>query len=243
MAKRVIIIGATSGIGYEVAKEYVKMGWQVGVAGRRQEALETFQATAPDQIVIQSLDVTQEDAADKLLALIGKLGGMDLFLLSSGIGSQNPNLTPEVEINTARTNVEGFIRMVTAAFNYFKINGGGHLAVISSIAGTKGMGSAAAYSATKRFQNTYIDALAQLSRMQQLNITFTDIRPGFVETALLKDRNYPMLMQADRVAAQIISAITHKKRVAVIDYRYAIMVFFWKLIPSWLWERMAVKNK
>ena len=242
MAKRVIIVGATSGIGYEVAKEYVRMGWQVGVSGRRQEVLEQFQATAPDQIKIQSLDVTHEDAADKLLALIGQLGGMDLFLLSSGIGSQNPNLTPEVEINTARTNVEGFMRMVTTAFNYFKENGGGHLAVISSIAGTKGLGSAPAYSATKRFQNTYMDALAQLSRMQRLHITFTDIRPGFVETPLLKDRNYPMLMQADRVATHNISAIERKKRVAVIDYRYAIMVFFWKLIPSCLWERMSVKN-
>lgn len=242
MAKRVIIVGATSGIGYEVAKEYVRMGWQVGVSGRRQEVLEQFQATDPEQIKIQSLDVTREDAADKLLALIGQLGGMDLFLLSSGIGSQNPNLKPEVEINTARTNVEGFMRMVTTAFNYFKENGGGHLAVISSIAGTKGLGSAPAYSATKRFQNTYMDALAQLSRMQRLHITFTDIRPGFVETALLKDRNYPMLMQADRVATHIISAIERKKRVAVIDYRYAIMVFFWKLIPSCLWERMSVKN-
>ena len=242
MAKRVIIVGATSGIGYEVAKEYVRMGWQVGVSGRRQEVLEQFQATAPDQIKIQSLDVTHEDAADKLLALIGQLGGMDLFLLSSGIGSQNPNLTPEVEINTARTNVEGFMRMVTTAFNYFKENGGGHLAVISSIAGTKGLGSAPAYSATKRFQNTYMDALAQLSHMQRLHITFTDIRPGFVETPLLKDRNYPMLMQANSVAAHIISAIARKKRVAVIDYRYAIMVFFWKLIPSCLWERMSVKN-
>lgn len=242
MAKRVIIVGATSGIGYEVAKEYVRMGWQVGVSGRRQEVLEQFQATAPDQIKIQSLDVTHEDAADKLLALIGQLGGMDLFLLSSGIGSQNPNLTPEVEINTARTNVEGFMRMVTTAFNYFKENGGGHLAVISSISGTKGLGSAPAYSATKRFQNTYIDALAQLSRMQQLHITFTDIRPGFVETPLLKDRNYPMLMQANCVAAHIISAIARKKRVIVIDWRYAILVFFWKLIPSCLWERMPVKN-
>lgn len=242
MAKRVIIVGATSGIGYEVAKEYVRMGWQVGVSGRRQEVLEQFQATAPDQIKIQSLDVTHEDAADKLLALIGQLGGMDLFLLSSGIGSQNPNLKPEVEINTARTNVEGFMRMVTTAFNYFKENGGGHLAVISSIAGTKGLGSAPAYSATKRFQNTYMDALAQLSRMQRLHITFTDIRPGFVETPLLKDRNYPMLMQANCVAAHIISAIARKKRVIVIDWRYAILVFFWKLIPSCLWERMPVKN-
>lgn len=82
---------------------------------------------------------------------------MDLFLLSSGIGKQNLSLTPDIELQTAATNVEGFIRMVTAAYHYFEQQGHGHLAVISSIAGTKGLGSAPAYSATKRFQNTYIE--------------------------------------------------------------------------------------
>lgn len=241
--KKVIIIGATSGIGYEVAKGYLKLGWRVGIAGRREDALEKLRATNPDRIEIQVLDVTKEDAPEKLQQLIDRLGGMDLFLLSSGIGSQNIALEPGIEINTARTNVGGFIRLVTAAFHYFKKQGGGHLAVISSIAGTKGLGSAPAYSATKRFQNTYIDSLAQLSRMEKLNISFTDIRPGFVQTDLLKDRNYPLLMKPDHVASRIIHALNHKKRVAVIDRRYACIVFFWRMIPSWLWERLPVKSK
>ena len=168
--KRAIIIGATSGIGEEVAKLLIQQGWHIGIAGRREEALEKLQATAPGQIEIQRLDVTDSDAPTLLETLIRKLGGMDLFFLSSGIGSQNPDLKPEIELNTARTNVEGFTRMVTAAFNHFKTQGGGHIAVISSIAGTKGLGIAPAYSATKRFQNTYIEALAQLSRMQHVNI-------------------------------------------------------------------------
>jgi short-subunit dehydrogenase len=241
--KKVIIIGATSGIGYEVAKGYLKLGWHVGIAGRREDALMKLRATNPDKIEIQALDVTKEDAPEKLQLLIDKLGGMDLFLLSSGIGSQNIALKPDIEINTARTNVGGFIRLVTAAFHYFKKQGGGHLAVISSIAGTKGLGSAPAYSATKRFQNTYIDSLAQLSRMEKLNISFTDIRPGFVQTDLLKDRNYPLLMKPDHVASHIIHALNRKKRVAIIDRRYACIVFFWRMIPSWLWERLPVKNK
>jgi len=241
--KKVIIIGATSGIGYEVAKGYLKLGWHVGIAGRREDALMKLRATNPDKIEIQALDVTKEDAPEKMQLLIDKLGGMDLFLLSSGIGSQNIALEPGIEINTARTNVGGFIRLVTAAFHYFKEHGGGHLAVISSIAGTKGLGSAPAYSATKRFQNTYIDSLAQLSRMEKLNISFTDIRPGFVQTDLLKDRNYPLLMKPDHVANRIIHALNYKKRVAVIDRRYACIVFFWRMIPSWLWERLPVKSK
>ncbi len=240
--KRAIIIGATSGIGYEVARLLIKQGWKVGIAGRREAALQALQATAPQQVCLQVLDVTQPEAPEALQQLIAQLGGMNLFLLSSGIGSQNPTLQPDIELSTARTNVEGFIRMTNAAFAYFKVQGSGHLAVISSIAGTKGLGIAPAYSATKRFQNTYIDALAQLARMEKANIHFTDIRPGFVATDLLKDRKYPLLMQPKRVAAQIARALDRQKRVAIIDVRYRWLVFFWQLIPRYIWERLPVKN-
>lgn len=240
--KHVIIVGATSGIGYELAKDYLKQGWRVGVAGRREAVLEEFRTKAPDRIEIQPLDVRQEDASEKLQLLIKKLGGMDLFILSSGIGSQNMKLKAGIEIDTAQTNVVGFIRMVTTAFHYFEEQGKGHLSVISSIAGTKGLGAAPAYSATKRFQNTYIDALAQQAHMKKLNITFTDIRPGFVQTDLLKNGTYPLLMTPEYVALRIIQALKRKKRVMVIDYRYALIVFFWRMIPRWLWERIPVKN-
>ncbi|GCB35232.1 SDR family NAD(P)-dependent oxidoreductase [Bacteroides faecalis] len=241
--KRAIIIGATSGIGQEVAKILLLEGWKLGVAGRRQSALEIFQQIAPDQIEIEELDITQEEATDKLQILINKLGGIDLFLLSSGIGYQNINLDSKIELDTARTNVEGFIRMVDSAFTYFKEKGGGHLAVISSIAGTKGLGVAPAYSATKRFQNTYIDALEQLAHLQKLNIHFTDIRPGFVATALLNDgKHYPMLMKADKVGYSIVKAIKRKQRVAIIDTRYRILVFFWQMIPRWIWKRMPIRT-
>ncbi len=240
--KRAIIIGATSGIGQEVAHLFVQQGWYIGIAGRRENALQNMQQAYPGQIEIQCLDVTKEDAVLHLNELISRLGGMDLFFLSSGVGYQNRNLEPEIELHTARTNVEGFTRMITAAFDYFKKTDGGHIAVISSIAGTKGLGVAPAYSATKRFQNTYIDALAQLSRMQHLNIRFTDIRPGFVATDLLRNGKYPMLMNADKVARHIVRALKRRKRVAIIDRRYRLLVFFWRMIPRWLWERLPIKN-
>lgn len=240
--KRIVIIGATSGIGYEVAKIYCQLGWRVGVAGRRLELLEKFKEQAPAQIETQELDVTQTDAVDKLHQLIHKLGGMDLFLLSTGIGSQNRALDAAIELATVNTNAMGFTRMVTAAFHYFREEGKGHLAVISSIAGTKGLGVAPAYSATKRFQNTYIDALAQLAGMEKLAIDFTDIRPGFVQTDLLKNDKYPLLMRPEGVAQKIVRALERKKRRVVIDWRYAILVFFWKLIPDYIWERLAIHN-
>ena len=243
MNKKVIIIGATSGIGREVALVYIAQGWTVGAAGRREAELESLRAMAPEQVFTQVLDVTKDDAAEHLLTLINKVGGMDLFLLSSGIGKQNYTLDTEIELATAATNIEGFIRMTNAAYHYFEKQGHGHLAVISSIAGTKGLGAAAAYSATKGFQHMYMDALDQLSRMQKLNISFTDIRPGFVATPLLKSsKSYPMLMEAPIVALDIVDALERKKRVAIIDWRFRLLVGFWRLIPKWIWLRLPVRN-
>ena len=243
MDKKVIIIGATSGIGREVALIYIAQGWKVGVAGRREAELESLRAEYPEQVYAQTLDVTQEDAPEKLHALIEQAGGMDVFLLSSGIGKQNPTLETGLELATAATNVEGFIRMTNAAFHYFEQQGHGHLAVISSIAGTKGLGAAPAYSATKGFQNIYMDALDQLARMKKLNIQFTDIRPGFVATPLLNNqKKYPMLMEAPIVALDIVSAIEKKKRVAIIDWKFRLLVGFWRLIPKWIWLRLPIRN-
>jgi short-subunit dehydrogenase len=243
MDKKVIIIGATSGIGREVALIYIAQGWKVGVAGRREAELESLRAEYPEQVYAQTLDVTQEDAPEKLHALIEQVGGMDVFLLSSGIGKQNPTLETGLELATAATNVEGFIRMTNAAFHYFEQQGHGHLAVISSIAGTKGLGAAPAYSATKGFQNIYMDALDQLARMKKLNIQFTDIRPGFVATPLLNNqKKYPMLMEAPIVALDIVSAIEKKKRVAIIDWKFRLLVGFWRLIPKWIWLRLPIRN-
>ena len=242
--KRAIIIGATSGIGREIALRLVAEGWQTGVAGRRADKLKTLQEAAPERITVQTLDVTQEDASEHLQQLIAQTGGMDLFLLSSGVGKENPELLPDTEDRTLATNALGFTRMVTAAFRYFRAHGGGHIAVITSVAGTKGMGAAPAYSATKRFQNTYIDALSQLARTQRLPIRFTEIRPGFVATDILDNaKHYPMLMQPEQVAEQIVRALRRRRRVVVIDWRYAVLVFFWRLIPRWLWERMTVGNE
>ncbi|WP_418990817.1 SDR family NAD(P)-dependent oxidoreductase [Alistipes sp.] len=242
--KRIVIVGATSGIGLEVAKLCIREGWLVGAAGRREEALAELKALAPEQVVTQAIDITRDDAPECLSRLVGKLGGMDIYLHSSGIGSRNIELKPDIEISTLRTNGEGFVRMVTAAFAYFRDNGGGHLAVISSIAGTRGLGSAPAYSATKRMQNTYIDALAQLAHMEGYAIRFTDIRPGFVATPLLKHGDhYPMLMQVPKVARRILTVLKTERRRVVIDRRYAVFVAVWKLIPEWLWERLKIRTK
>lgn len=245
MSKRIVIVGASSGLGKEIALIFLEKGWKVGIASRNIEALKEIEILYPQRVVSHQIDINDENAIIDLENLIEELGGIDVYFHSSGIGSQNTLIDINVEISTCKTNVLGFTRMVDYMYNYFKTNNiSGQICVISSIAGTKGLGVSPAYSATKRFQNTYIECLEQLSHMQKLNISFTDIRPGFVKTALLNDgNNYPMLMGVKYAAKKIVSAVERKKRIAIVDWKYAILVKFWKLIPRWLWVRLPVKTK
>lgn len=239
--KNAIIVGASSGIGMEVAKVLLSDGWQLGIAARREDKLLELKAMAPERIKVMTIDVTQSDAGERLLCLIDELGGMDLYFHASGIGRQNRNLEADIELRTMDTNAVGFTRMIGTAYRFFAQRGEGHIAAITSIAGTKGLGPAPAYSATKALQATYLQALEQQSRQSGLRIRFTDIRPGFVDTALLNgDFKYPMLLQPAAVARDIVGSIYKRRHVRIIDLRYRILTFFWRLIPNWLWRRFKL---
>ena len=280
MKKRAIVMGATSGIGMEVAKLLADKGWLIGIAGRRVDRLETVMkevnhryeasngnANTIGRIVCyKQIDVTSPNAPILLRELITELGGMDLYFHSSGIGWQNNLLDIDKELKTMETNGLGFVRMVDTAFNWFAEQSDisvtkeasarnsyaansseknpsqkkFRIACITSIAGTKGLGAAPSYSATKRFQNHYIECLSQQATMRHLPIAFTDIRPGFVKTDLIAGSHYPLQLHAQDVARNIVKAIEADKEVKVIDWRYAILVFFWRLIPRWIWKRMRI---
>ncbi len=238
--KRVLIVGATSGIGYAIAEQLLGEGYIVGVAGRRVELLESLTKSYPQSCFVGRVDVTDEGAAEQIDSLCEQMGGVDTFIHSSGIGYCNIELSPEAELKTARTNVEGLIRTTTHLFNRFR-ESGGHIVVISSIAGTRTWGSSAAYSATKRFQSSYVDGLSQLASITKSRIRFTDIRPGFVTTPLIEGHTYPMQMEVDYAARLIVKAVKRKRRVAIIDWRYRLLVALWRAIPQWLWERLPIK--
>lgn len=240
MKKKIIIMGATSGIGLEVARLFHQQGHIIAIAGRRMDNLQRI-STELANCPYAQIDVTDTQAPTRLQELIEDLGGMDIYLHVSGIGKQNRQLDTDVELATVETNALGFTRLVNHAWHYFRTQDSGHIAAVSSIAGTKGLGAAPSYSATKRYCNTYLEALAQLANMQGLNIHFTDIRPGFVNTELLSSSfHYPTMMQPVPVAHQIVKGIISRKRTVTIDWRFRLLVFFWRLIPSCLWVRLKV---
>ncbi len=244
MTKKAIVVGASSGIGLEVARLLLQRGWTVGLAARRAGPLQSLASLFPGKVRVQVLDVTREESIPALHALIDMTGGMDLYFHAAGVGWQNPTLEASKEAATLAVNGVGFARMVGEAYRYFAERGGGHIAVISSIAGTKGLGVAPAYSATKAFQNTYVQALEQQAFMRKLSVRFTDIRPGFVRTALLGDgTSYPMLMDPGKVARAIVRAVDGRSHVRVVDWRWRLLVFFWRLLPDSVWRRMRIHTK
>lgn len=235
-----IIIGATSGIGLEVARRLHSDGWTIGIAGRRENRLREMAEKLGNRVYFMPLDVCSNDAPEHMNRLIDKMGGADLIFLSAGIGWQNSPIDAAKELATVETNAIGFTRMITSAYQYFASVGKGHIACISSIAGTKGLGAAPAYSATKRFQNIYIQCLAQQAKMNGLDICFTDIRPGFVDTDLIRGSHFPMTMRPEKVAHSIVNAIYRRKRKIIIDWRYQPIVALWRLIPDCIWERLTI---
>ena len=241
--KRAIIIGASSGIGHEVARLLIMQGWTVGVAARRTDKLEDLKNYAPERVVTAQIDVNSEQASEAFGELVEQIGGLNLYFHAAGIGWKNSALEAEKELKTMETNGLGFVRMVGEAYRYFAKHGGGHIVCITSVAGTKGLGAAPAYSATKAMQNTYLQALEQLAASKRYNICFTDIRPGFVDTPLLDgSSNLPMLMTTENVAKSIMKAIESKQHVCVIDGRWRILVAMWRLIPNWIWRRIKLNS-
>jgi len=238
--QRAIIMGASSGMGMKIAELLLEKGWNVGITARRIVRLQEMKERFPERVIAKKIDVNEESAPDLLRKLADEMGGVDLYFHVSGIGKQNMELEQEIELNTVNTNGLGFTRCITTMFDYMAQHGGGQIAAISSIAGTKGLGAAPSYSATKAFQNTYLEALEQQAFMRHLPIRITDIRPGFVKTDLLGENpHYPMLMNVEDVSKEIVDAVLKKKHVRIVDWRYRILVFFWKLIPRCIWRRIS----
>lgn len=236
-------MGASSGIGLSVAEALLTADIKVGLAARHTEPLKKLKEKYPDKVEYERIDITDKKAPEHLDSLIRKLGGMDIYFHCSGIARSSRNLDIDSETATVETNATGFARMLAAAYRYFRDEKRpGQIAAITSVAGTRGIGDLAAYSASKCFDQAYMTALDQLARSEGVKISFTDIRPGWTDTPLINPTaKYPMLMTTSYVTSRVLRAIALKRRVEVVDWRWNIAVGLWRLLPRAIWTRMPVR--
>ncbi len=235
--RKIIIIGATSGIGKELALRYLDDHNQVGITGRRTDRLEEIKRSYPENTYYQQMDVCLPECVEQLHSLIEKMGGLDMIIYCSGVGRQNKELDRDMELEAVKTNIDGFLRIVIAVYHYFKAtNQKGRIVTISSVAGIRPLKLATAYSATKNFQMHYMSCLAQKAYDENIPVSFTTIIPGFIQTDFLKEK-FPLTVSLDKGSALIYKAIEKGKRKAILPLRWKFIVGGWKLIPGRLWEK------
>lgn len=239
MIKRAVIVGASSGIGKGLAQLLVKEGYIVGITGRRVDMLNEIKQSNPESYVIKVFDLNDyEKVKDNLDGLLMELGEIDLFILSSGTGKRNPELELIHEINTSLTNVMGFTAAINWAYRYFEKRGGGKLAAISSIAGTRGFAMSPSYSASKSFQIKYLESLRQKSHGAGRKIIVSDIRPGFVDTDMGNGDGAFWIAPVEKASKQILRGIKKNRGVIFVTKRWILISFFLKLIPGFIYERI-----
>lgn len=237
--KKAIIIGATSGIGRELAKLLTENGYLVGITGRRTEILTEIEKENPKSYRIKTFDITEiEKIETKLTELTKEIGGIDLIILSSGIGDINVDLNFEIEKQTIETNVLGFTCVADWAFNYFEKQKFGHLVAISSIAGIRGNRQATSYNATKAYQINYLEGLRQKAKNLKMQIFVTDIRPGLVNTEMAKGEGLFWVASVEKASKQINNAIIKKKKIVYVTKRWGIIASILKIIPNFIYEKM-----
>ena len=236
--KKAIIVGATSGIGAALAKILVHHGYKVGITGRRKENLIRLKQEHPDQYIIKSFDSTKTSNAEMLSELTTELGNLDLLVISSGTGGINTELIYDIENKTNQLNVVAFTEIAGWAFNYFQKQNKGHLVAITSIAGLRGSKDAPSYFASKAYQINYMEGLRQKAKNSKAPIYVTDIRPGFVDTAMALGEGMFWVAQVNKAARQIYRLIKKRKDVGYVTRRWRLIAWVLKIVPGWIYKRI-----
>lgn len=240
MSKKIIIVGASSGIGEAMALQYAAIGHKVGITGRRTALLQNIKMQFPSLIEYECFDVTGDENIQKLEMLISKLGGLDLIVISAGWGRPSETLNWDIDKKITTTNVNGFIEIANWSFNYFVKQGHGKIAAISSVAANRGSSYSPAYAASKAFESIYCEGLSIKARKLKKEIYITCIEPGFVNTDMAHggDKMF-WIAPVEKASRQIIKAIEKKKRKVYITKRRWLIAKLMRLLPYWIYRKLG----
>ena len=240
MSKKIIIIGATSGIGAELARQCVAKEYIVGGTGRRIDRLEELKKELGNYFYYSEMDVTRhEESKAQLHELIRQMGGMDVIVLNAGISNYQASSVTSMEQMVVDVNVSGFVQLFGEAFKYFRKQGHGQIVGVSSIASLFGSSRAAPYSASKAFISTYMQAYRQRSNNMEHDITITDVKPGFVKSEMTEGKKGMFwVAETDKAVSQMLKDIEKKKSYSYVTRRWILVAWLLKLTPNWILDRL-----
>jgi short-subunit dehydrogenase len=234
-----IVVGATSGIGRELVRQLCKKGYTVGATGRRIDYLNSLKKEIGDSVVIKEMDVSKpEFATNNLTELISDLGSVDLIIISAGLLLWNSELDLEKDLDMIAVNVIGFTAIANFSINYFIKQKKGHLVGISSISALRGSGKSPSYPASKAYMSNYLQGLRKKVFKSKMPITITDIKPGYVKTEMVGDKDSFWMATVEEASEQIINIISKKSSNAYVTKKWRLMAWLMKYLPDFIYNRL-----
>jgi short-subunit dehydrogenase len=237
---RIVITGASSGIGEALARHYATQDSILCLISRRQAG-----AGLPGMVVPYSVDVTDVPG----LALVAKdfvarFGAPDLVIANAGVGvgTHGDDLADIDKLRRVLdVNVAGLAATLAAFAPAMRRAGRGTLAGIASVAGFRGLAGHGAYCASKAAAMIWIESLR--AELHGSGVSVVCICPGYIDTPMTRVNRYrmPFLLPADEAARRVARAIAARRRLAVIPWQMAALSVLLRLMPGWLYDRLAAR--
>jgi len=246
LSLKVIITGASSGIGRALAIEYDKHGATLGLISRSKANLIKTQKQLKGVSEFFAINITDRQSCFAMAKqYLKKFGPPDIIIANAGIS--HGTLSEEVQDFEAfksiiDTNLLGVLNTFQPFIASMKKNGAGCLVGISSVAGIRGLPGASAYSASKSALTNYLEGLRV--ELSSYNLDVITIAPGYIVTPMTDVNPYPMpfIIEAESAAKKIIAAIRQKKTYTIIPWQMAIIARIMHLLPNWIWDFLAKKS-
>ncbi|XDD51701.1 SDR family NAD(P)-dependent oxidoreductase [Leptospira sp. WS92.C1] len=242
MAKKIIVVGASSGIGKELALLLLEQGHTVTLVARRDKELKTIAAPFKTNAFTVKQDVTNFDQVDSVFQkAVKSMKGLDEIYYASGImydiKPEEFDTTKDIEM--LNTNLLGCVAWLNPAANYFQKQKSGKIIGISSIAGDRGRRGNPVYNTSKAGMNTYLEALR--NRLGVLGVQVLTVKPGFIDTAITKGlQGLFWLISAKEAATTILKAADSGRERIYVPARWGLVGFIIRSIPSFIFKRLSI---
>ena len=243
--KNIWITGASSGIGHALAIKFVKEGWQVAASARRENLLKEISNEYPN-IHSFPLDVTDSEKCKTVFnEIINKLGDIQICVFCTGIHDpkSEKSLNLEKINNIMKVNFFGTINSINAVYDYFKKKKSGHISVVSSVAGFRGLPAGGAYCASKSALTTFAESL--YFDMKRSNVRVSVVHPGFIKTPMTDQNDFPMPMikSAEFAADKIFKGLIQSNAFEIhFPKQFTYIMKILKIMPNWIYLKLIKKG-
>jgi hypothetical protein len=243
--RRIVITGASAGIGEALARRYAGHGTVIGLVARRREPMQALASSLPGRFEIYALDVADGAAMERAAReFCSRHGAPDLVIANAGVSIGTHGDDPaDVEKlrRVLEINVVGLAATLAAFAPAMRAERRGTLCGIASVAGFRGLPGAGAYSASKAAAIAWLEALRV--ELVGSGVSVVTICPGYIDTPMTRVNRYrmPFLLPADEAAGRIARAIAAHRRLVVIPWQMALVSVLLRLAPAWLYDRFAAR--